>query len=156
MILMAISIFNVADFFLNRVETEKGSSITHLKLQKLCYYAQAWYLALEDQKLFKEKFEAWVHGPVNPDLFVKYRDAGWNSIRPTTDFDNSVFSYEQLEHLEEIWDVYGKYDGKFLEDLTHQEDPWINARDGYDPTERCNVEIDPNEMKLYYSRQLEE
>ena len=44
---MGITIFNVADYFLNRVETEQGSSITHLKLQKLCYYAQAWYLAFE-------------------------------------------------------------------------------------------------------------
>lgn len=153
---MAITIFNVADFFLNRVETEQGSSITHLKLQKLCYYAQAWYLALEDDKLFNENFEAWVHGPVNPNLFQRYRDYQWQNIQPVSDFDNSVFTQDQLEHLEEIWDIYGKYDGKYLEDLTHEEDPWIDARDGYEPTERCNNVIDVNHMAIYYRAQLEE
>ncbi|KAB2335101.1 Panacea domain-containing protein [Bacillus mesophilum] len=153
---MAITVFNVADFFLNRVKTELGSSITHLKLQKLCYYAQAWYLALEDNKLFNERFEAWVHGPVCPDLFQKYRDHQWQSLRPVTEFEDSIFTQEQLDHLEEIWEIYGKYDGKFLEELTHQEDPWIDARDGYDPTERCNNIIDVNHMKIYYRDQLED
>ncbi|MCK6203918.1 DUF4065 domain-containing protein [Bacillus infantis] len=153
---MAVNIFNVADFFLNRVETEQGGSITHLKLQKLCYYAQAWFLALEDKKLFSDRFEAWVHGPVNPDLFQKYRDFQWQNLQSVTEFDSSVFSQEELDHLEETWEIYGKYDGKYLEDLTHQEDPWILARDGYEPTERCNNVIDVNHMAMYYRSQLED
>lgn len=153
---MAGTIFDVANFFLNRVETDQGSSITHLKLQKLCYYAQAWFLALEDKKLFNEHFEAWVHGPVNPELFNKYRDNSWQNIRPMESFDSSVFLADELDHLEEIWDIYGKYDGKYLEDLTHQEDPWLRSREGYEPTERCNVLIDVNHMKIYYRAQIEE
>lgn len=156
MMYMTVTIFKVADFFLNRVETDQGSSITHLKLQKLCYYAQAWFLALEDNKLFNEKFEAWVHGPVNPDLFQKYRDSSWQNLKPVGDIDLSDFTHEQLEHLEEIWSIYGKYDGKFLEDLTHQEAPWLNAREGYHESERCNVEIDVNHMKMYYREQVQD
>jgi uncharacterized phage-associated protein len=156
MIKMARTIFDVANFFLNRVETDQGSSITHLKLQKLCYYAQAWFVAIEDKKLFNESFEAWVHGPVNPELFNKYRDSSWHSLSPVEDFDSSVFSALELDHLEEVWGIYGKYDGKFLEELTHQEDPWLHAREGYDLTERCNIEIDINHMAIYYRNQLEE
>jgi uncharacterized phage-associated protein len=43
-------------------------SMTHKKLQKLCYYAQAWNLALHNSELFEDRFEAWVHGPVSPVL----------------------------------------------------------------------------------------
>lgn len=153
---MGITIFNVADYFLNRVETEQGSSITHLKLQKLCYYAQAWYLAFEGEKLFGERFEAWVHGPVNPNLFQKYRDYSWQNLPPVENFDSHMFTSKHLDHLDEVWDVYGRYDGKFLEDLTHQEDPWIEARHGYAPSERCTVDIDTNRMKMYYRQKLKE
>ena len=48
-------IFDLADAFLS-IE-----SMTHKKLQKLCYYAKAWYLALYDENLVTEEFEAWVH-----------------------------------------------------------------------------------------------
>jgi uncharacterized phage-associated protein len=44
--------------------TERGDrQITNLKLQKLLYYTQAWYLAFTGQPLFSESIEAWVHGP---------------------------------------------------------------------------------------------
>ena len=41
---------------------EHGDPISNLKLQKLLYYAQAWYLALYDVPLFDDPIEAWVHG----------------------------------------------------------------------------------------------
>lgn len=71
-------------------------------------------------------------------------------------FDSHMFTSKHLDHLDEVWDVYGRYDGKFLEDLTHQEDPWIEARHGYAPSERCTVDIDTNRMKMYYRQKLKE
>lgn len=47
------------------------SSMTNKKLQKLCFYAKAWYLALYDENLISEPFEAWVHGAVQPSLYQK-------------------------------------------------------------------------------------
>jgi uncharacterized phage-associated protein len=38
---------------------EQGEVLTNRKLQKLLYYAQAWYLALENRALFAEDFQAW-------------------------------------------------------------------------------------------------
>ncbi|MFP5528706.1 Panacea domain-containing protein, partial [Peptococcus simiae] len=53
------SVIDVANWFLSK------DSMTHKKIQKLCYYAQAWYCALYDgTPLFKEEIQAWVHGPV--------------------------------------------------------------------------------------------
>lgn len=68
------SIYDVANFFLSK------EAMTHKKLQKLCYFAQAWYLANYGKPLVPNRFEAWVHGPVSPDLYSKYRGWGWEMI----------------------------------------------------------------------------
>jgi hypothetical protein len=47
----------VADFLLSR-SRDAGEILTNLKLQKLLYYAQAWFLALNDRELFAEDFQA--------------------------------------------------------------------------------------------------
>ena len=44
-------------------------AMTTWKLQKLCYYSQAWSLVWDDEPLFTEKIEAWANGPVIPDLY---------------------------------------------------------------------------------------
>ena len=62
----SLTVVDVAQFFANK------ETMTHKKLQKLVYYAYAWYIALNnddcDNIKFrlcqKTNFEAWVHGPV--------------------------------------------------------------------------------------------
>ena len=68
------NIYDVAKYFLH-IDT-----MTHKKLQKLCYFAQAWYLANYGRPLVANRFEAWVHGPVSPDLYSRYRDCGWEML----------------------------------------------------------------------------
>lgn len=79
------NVVNVANYFLllNKRRYEKISSeddkdsrfqteadmITHLKLQKLVYYAQGLYLAYFNKPLFTQSVEAWRHGPVVNDLY---------------------------------------------------------------------------------------
>lgn len=56
-------------------------SLTPMKLQKLCYYAQGIYMATQDgEPLFEEDFEAWTYGPVIPALYDEYKEYGWRSI----------------------------------------------------------------------------
>ena len=52
----------VAEYFLLLVDDDAGDVMTNLRLQKLVYYAQAWRLAILDEALFEDDFEAWVHG----------------------------------------------------------------------------------------------
>ena len=68
------SIYDVADWFLSK------SIMTHKKLQKLCYYAQAWSLALNDYKLVNTDFQAWIHGPVSYPLYEKFKKFGYEPI----------------------------------------------------------------------------
>ena len=47
------NIFDVARYIL-----EVKGSMSTMKLQKLCYYCQAWSLVWDDSPLFDEDFEA--------------------------------------------------------------------------------------------------
>ena len=144
-----ITIFDVANFFLKIVDRDSGSTITPLKLQKILYYAQGYYLAKFDKSLFNEDFQAWAHGPANPAIYDKYKDYRFESIdepeEELYDFDEDVSSF-----LAHIWDVFGIYDGKYLEELTHSESPWINARKGYEPGQKCEVVIQKEAMKDFF------
>lgn len=150
-----VTIFNVADYFLSKLDANPGSSITPLKLQKLVYYAQAWSLVWEDNQLFDEPMEAWAHGPANPELYQMYKDYGWNNIGPVDFKEDSIFTKDQLETMDVIWDDYGDYDGKFLERLTHQEMPWIEARGDCGPGQYCDNVIDLGTVKRFYTEMYE-
>lgn len=136
------NIFDLANVFLCI------SSMTHKKLQKLCYYAKAWYLALYDTNIIMESFEAWVHGAVQPALYQKYKPYGFGYI-PLYNNEAGV-PEEFLSFAREIYDSYGDLSGDELEILNHTEAPWINARHGLKPWQGCNNVIDENDMKEYY------
>lgn len=149
------TIYNVANYFLLRADSESGSIITHLKLQKLCYYANSWHLAFEGDTLFDQCFQAWAHGPVCPELWHKYKNYGFNPISAPEVVDDNNFTEEQMETLEEVWRVYGDYDAKYLEKLTHQEEPWIEARGTCMSGEICSNIISTATMKRFYGSLLE-
>lgn len=146
------SIFDVANYFISRAQIQEESIVTPLKLQKLCYYAQAWSLVWDNKKLFNEEFEAWAHGPANHELFTKYHQYKFNPITEIDDnFNVDVFTEEQLETLDAVWNAYGIYDGKYLEQLTHSEEPWKVAREDCGIGEKCNELISCKLMQEYYS-----
>lgn len=141
-------ILNVANYFLTK------ESMTHKKLQKLCYYAQAWYLANHGKPLVPNRFEAWIHGPVCPDLYSQYKSWGWLPI--VVDKNSNIsFSDDSIPgFLDLVYNVYGKYSGDELESITHQELPWQQAREGYSSTAYCREPISWNTMKTYYGERL--
>jgi len=128
---------------------EKRNPVTNLKLQKVLYYSQAWYLALRKEPFFHEDVEAWVHGPVVPSIFRHYRDCKWSPI-PGTPVNSSQFR----AHLEEVWRVYGGFSAYDLERLTHSEEPWKIARAGLAPDASSNNIISKSSMRDYYSARL--
>ncbi|CAM3813282.1 MULTISPECIES: Panacea domain-containing protein [Paenibacillus] len=54
--------------------------VTHLKLQKLLYYAYAEYLIETGRRLFKEPIVAFKYGPVVEEVFYKHRHYGSSTI----------------------------------------------------------------------------
>ncbi len=136
----------VAKYFLARVDEDAGDGISNLKLQKLVYYAQGFHLALHDAPLFRERIEAWEHGPVVPELYREYKAFGSASIPAPRDFDPHEYSPEVTRLLDEVYDVFGQYSAWKLRNMTHEERPWIDA---YENGERGRV-ITPAAMREYF------
>jgi len=68
--------------------------------------------------LFNEPIEAWVHGPVIPDLYQKYTEYGWTDI--PKDNPSFNFSSDELDILNQVWDAYGFFSANELENISHQ------------------------------------
>jgi uncharacterized phage-associated protein len=134
----------VADYLI-ALAHQRGESVNNLKLQKLLYYAQAWHLALRDEPLFREKFQAWIYGPAVPCVYRRFEPFGWRDIpAPET---APPFTGETREFLDELAAEYMPLDEFTLEDLARREVPWLNARGGLPPEEPCSTEISEVEMR---------
>lgn len=145
---MERGIFDLANAFLSI------DSMTNKKLQKLCYYAKAWYLAFYDENLIDEDFEAWVHGAVQPDLYHKYKEYGFRKI-PKYEGDLSDIPEDFLDFAGDVYEAYGHLTGNELEVVNHQEDPWIKARKNLKPWEIGNKVISESDMKEYYRKKIQ-
>ena len=142
---------NVARWFLNHADREAGEALTHLKLQKLVYYAEAWFLANFDKPMVSDPFEAWAHGPVVRSLYAKYSDAGWNSLPPET----GPMPPEQVNaFLTSVYQEYGQYSAKKLEEMTHLELPWKEARGSLRPEEASKQAISKLTMRNFYAQRI--
>jgi uncharacterized phage-associated protein len=141
----------VADFFRSCVDEQAGDYMTHLRLQKLVYYAQAWHLAATGRPLFHEDFQAWVHGPVLLSLHREYRGYKWDVIL-SEGIAPPLMDDETRTVLSDVWANYGQYSAKALEEMTHSEAPWIDARSGCAPHEKCATVIPKEAMQDYYKR----
>lgn len=142
------TIIEVADFFLLK------QPMNQQKLQKLCYYAEAWSEALLGQPIAEiSEFQAWVNGPENVVLHGLFHECGWDEIfvdSQVAEHSKKVFSEEQLELLENVWETYGNATATDLETLTHRELPWIEARGKAKPIEHCTTPISTETMATYY------
>lgn len=138
------TIIDVANWFLSK------ESMTHKKLQKLCYYYIAWGHALFNREMAEGAFfEAWVHGPISPLLYAQFRDFGWNLI-PQRECVLEVFTEEQLYLLESVYLTYGPLSANELGALSHSELPWKKARGFCPPNIRSQQQISPEDMRDYY------
>lgn len=152
---------DVARYFItlndNECKDEK-SDLSKLKIQKLLYYAQGYYLALYNKPLFDEKILAWQHGPVVKEVY--------QGLKPLNSNDNSIPANEEntmkedeiktlgkkeKELIEDVFQLMGQYSAWRLRDKTHQEDPW---RDNYKEGKK-NIEISQNDMKKYFRNYVE-
>jgi uncharacterized phage-associated protein len=146
----------IADWFLASIDREAGDTLSHLKLQKLMYYAQAWSLALNSSSLFDEEFEAWTHGPVLPTLWERFKSFDQDSIPLKAINSTTEISTEDENLLSDILNSYGDLSAKHLEELTHSETPWREAR-GNLPIEVVSHNIISQKMmQAYYRKRYEE
>ena len=116
------NVFDTAKYILE----QKGDMST-MKLQKLCYYSQAWGLVWDDEPLFDEDFEAWANGPVCPELFQKTKGKYLAKASDETDGDGDLTD-NQKDTINRVLAHYGQHNAQWLSQLTHMEEPWLNSR----------------------------
>lgn len=142
------NIFNVARYILKSM-----GSVSTWKLQKLCYYSQAWSIAWTETPLFSEDFEAWTNGPVCPQLFHAHQGAFFIALKdlPEQKEDqSSPLTEDQKDTIDKVLEFYGNKEPFELRESTHQEAPWKNARGDCPEGERCNAIITKESMGEYY------
>ena len=140
----------VARYLLN-----KAVEVTPLALQKLLYFAQAFFHALYQEELFTDDCQAWAHWPVYPDIYFRYKDFGYNPIEkplPESEGDFSELTTRELSFLDAIVDVFGVYSGQMLSKITHNEQPWIEARGNLLPSDRSVTVINRETVNRYFEQ----
>ena len=133
---------------------EYGDVLTNLKLQLLLYYAQAWYLALYNKPLFQDRFEAWISGPIQPDVYAKFLPFTHRPIQQDT--SNWDVPKRVSKHIVELMEAYGSMTAFDLSRLARQEHPWIEARGGLDVDEPSMTQLRIETMREYYRARLNE
>jgi uncharacterized phage-associated protein len=132
----------VANAFLDIQELDGGNfpPIDQMKLQKLVYYAYAWWLAYTGQQLFPEDVEAWPWGPVVRSIYGDFRDCGREPIgshraktielqrTPTLKVRVSTPAPpppQVMEFLKGVWEQHKGFTGIQLSNATHAAgEPW--------------------------------
>ena len=131
-----------------------GDLISNLKLQKLLYYAQGWHLALYNRPLFTDPMEAWVHGPVQPDVYKAFKAFGTGPI--IHDPGALTVSKHVANHIADVMEAYGSIPAFELERHTHREKPWQLARNNAAPDEPSHGVISLSDLKAFFRERLNE
>ena len=144
----------------------KYGPMSHLKLQKLLYLIEGYHLAyFGGSSIINDDFEAWVHGPVSRKIYNELKDKSilYDDIcfdleegeETPENIMNEQLSTEQIDLVNEVLEMYVSETGLTLEAITHQQSPWINARGGVAPAEKCTNVIKRSDMKEYFSNLMQ-
>jgi uncharacterized phage-associated protein len=168
----------IANYLLDLARA-KGSSLTPMKLQKLAFFSHGWHLALTDSPLIIGGVQAWKYGPVITSLYATFREFGNQAIpckaqdirfvpgpkgeaklepyEPSIDTDVGQGDKELAKAIiNRVYEVYGKYEGLQLSDMTHREGtPWWTVRKEYQGEMPRGLKI-PDEMIIsFFKKQLQ-
>jgi uncharacterized phage-associated protein len=140
------TVFDVAKYILN-----KQGKISTWKLQKLCYYAQAWSLAWSDgESLFEEDFQAWRNGPVCRELYDAHKGEYLVSADDLKYGDADNLSADEIDTINKVLEFYGDKTPFWLREQTHDELPWKKARGDKLEYMRSDEIITKSSIGAYY------
>ena len=135
----------VANEFLRLQREDHGYPvIDQMKLQKLLFYAHAWYMAYNERRpLFDDDFEAWPWGPVVRDAYLQTLDCGKGPVEaPLSELaeNSGGFQFRTPDgvfddlkpFIRSVWDTHKQFSGIQLSNSTHADgEPWTVVKDRY-------------------------
>jgi uncharacterized phage-associated protein len=142
---------DVAAYILDKLASAGEPSVSAMKLQKLCYYAYGYHLAWEERQLFPETFQAWANGPVCPSLYSMHRGQ-FQVTCGDIDGDPSALDDGERESVDLVIEAYRPFTAHQLSAMTHQEGPWVLARQraGVKELERSTEPLRDDEIAEYF------
>ena len=140
---------NIAKYIL-----QKQGDMSTWKLQKLCYYAQAWHYTWTEKRLIAEDFQAWCNGPVCPELYNLHKGKYFAKVSDFAFADIDQLSNDAKDSIDVMLEHYGSFDPDKLVKLTHSEDPWRKARGNLPEDAKSNKVITLESMGEYYRKHL--
>lgn len=150
------SLFSVSDKMLRVIAYifEKLEEVTPLMLQKLLYFIQGVYSALYGKSIFEEDCRAWIHGPVYPEVYDLFRDFKYNPIDDARfallEGTEDALTDDEKRVIDLVANTFGMYGGKVLEKITHNENPWMEARKGYGDSIPSSELLPKERIMKYY------
>lgn len=161
--MMSYKVLDVCRFVIN-YSNERDYGISNLKLQKVLYFIQAYFLIKkkDHSTCFDEKIEAWDFGPVVPEAYYEYKQYGsgdiptiksyimfnekdiWNAKR--IEFEDTIIADEDKSLIERVVDKFADCSATNLVSLTYRQSPWIDA---YVPYQ--NNEITIKAIREYFN-----
>lgn len=140
-----VSVFDTAKYILHKI-----GRLNTWKLQKLCYYSQAWQLAWTGETLFDEDFEAWSNGPVCRKLFNVHKGRYSVTENDINLGNTCTLNDDQKETIDIVLNGYGNMKPYELREQTHIEAPWKIARGDCAEGAHCETVISKDSMSDYY------
>ena len=137
-------VLDICRFIINYCD-EKDYNLSNLKLQKILYFIQAYYVSITDNKepCFCERIEAWDFGPVVPVAYHEYKQFGSTNIPKVTSYieydennfwESKVIPYEDAvieqndkDIIKKLVDKFANYSTTTLVSITHRQSPWMDA-----------------------------
>lgn len=153
------NVLDIARYIINYCN-EHGYGVSNLKLQKILYFVQAAFLVNINKKCFNESIEAWDFGPVVPEVYHEFKFYGNNNIPSIYEyidysngvweaekvkFDNGIIEIDDRDLINGMIEECCKYSAGRLVEITHNQDPWINAY-----TKGCNNIITRKSIKKFF------
>jgi uncharacterized phage-associated protein len=152
----------VANAFLELQDADMSAfpRIDQMKIQKLVYYAHAWWLAIKDEPLFDEEVYAWPWGPVVPNIYGAFKEFGRKPIvgKRATELAKAGPNFldfrvhvpppptgEAKDIIEDVWNIHKVFTGTQLSNATHAPgEPWTVVKDQY--VDLSSKPVIPNEL----------
>ena len=139
---MNYGVLDVSRYIIN-YSNLKDYGISNLKLQKILYFVQAYFLIQTSQPCFKDKIEAWDFGPVVPKAYCEYKQYGCGDIPTVKSYivfdENDIWNTKRIEFEEnyidnddkilinKVVDKFSDYSATDMVELTQHQTPWIDA-----------------------------
>lgn len=125
-----------------------GYGITNLKLQKLLYFVQVYFLIKKDKPCFTEKLLAKDFGPIVPIAYEVYKSFGNYDICLIENNISNFINKEDKHLILAVVDFFADYMPTELLDIISKQKPF---KDAY----LCYGEITVDALKTYFTSEEE-